>query len=192
MIFIISCIEIWKDIEGYEGYYQISNLGNVKNIITNTILTGDINSAGYRRVCLYMPVKKRFFIHRLVAYHFCSGYCPGLVVDHINGNKLDNRACNLEWVTRSENDLRAFKLGLRSVYRPPYKKRHLIQTFDIETNEIIHTYDDRQDFCDNNNYSMHSIGELLSTGYYYSEKSNRNSKKIGIKSMHPENPITYC
>lgn len=106
--------EIWKDIKDYEGYYQISNFGNVKNIKTNRILTGDTNSAGYRRVILYTPVKKRFFIHRLVALHFCNGYSDDLVVNHIDGNKTNNYYKNLEWVTKSENDKHAFKLGLRT------------------------------------------------------------------------------
>ena len=62
---------------------------------------------------LYSPVKKRFFIHRLVAQHFCEGYQKDLVVNHKDGNKLNNCANNLEWVTRSENDLHAFKNNLR-------------------------------------------------------------------------------
>ena len=61
-------MEKWKDIIGYEGYYQISNFGNVRNVQTNKILIGDTNNAGYKRVTLYKPIKKRFFIHRLVAF----------------------------------------------------------------------------------------------------------------------------
>lgn len=185
-------MEIWKDIKGYEGYYQVSNLGNVKSLISNSILTGDINSAGYRRVCLYVPVKKRFSIHRLVAYHFCDGYRPDLVVDHKNGNKLDNRVCNLEWVTRSENDLRAFELGLRTVCLPTVKKpKNFIQTFNIESGDIIYTYDNKEDFCYSNGYSKKSIGCLLTNGYYCSEKGNSNSTKIGIRSIQPKKPIKY-
>lgn len=100
-------MEIWKDIKDYEGYYQISNYGRVKNIQTNQLLNGDINSAGYKRVVLYTPKRKRFFIHRLVALNFCNGYSENLVVNHIDGNKLNNHYMNLEWITRSENDLHA-------------------------------------------------------------------------------------
>lgn len=123
--------EIWKDIQGYEGYYQISNFGNVKNTKTNKILTGDTNSTGYRRVILYNPVKKRFFIHRLVALHFCNGYSDDLVVNHIDGNKLNNHYKNLEWVTKSENDKHAFKLGLRTEHPCTFKKK--ILAFNKET-----------------------------------------------------------
>lgn len=101
-------MEIWKDIQGYEGYYQISSEGNVRNVKTNQILIGDTNNIGYRRVTLYSPTKKRFFIHRLVALHFCEGYKKNLVVNHKDGNKLNNNYQNLEWVTRSQNDLHAY------------------------------------------------------------------------------------
>lgn len=109
-------IEVWKDIEGYEGYYKISNFGNVKNIKTNYIIKlSDINSVGYYRVTLYKPIKKRFFVHRLVAYHFCDGYSKNLIVNHKDGNKQNNNANNLEWVTRSENDLHAFNNGSKNI-----------------------------------------------------------------------------
>ena len=88
-------MEEWKDVKGYEGYYQISSYGRVKNIQTGQILKGDTNNIGYKRVWLYVPVKKRFFIHRLVAFHFCEGYQENLVVNHKDGNKLNNIAENL-------------------------------------------------------------------------------------------------
>lgn len=125
----------WKDINEYEGYYQISNNGQVKNVKTNIILTGDINSAGYKRITLYSPIKKRFFIHRLVAEHFCNkplNY-KELVVNHIDGNKLNNNYKNLEFVTRSENDLHAFKLNLRKPHPAQYRRKVIA----IKNDEII-------------------------------------------------------
>ena len=101
---------MWKPIKNYEGYYEVSDEGEIRNVKTNKILTGDYNTAGYRRVVLYTPIKQRFFIHRLVAEHFCEGYNKNLVVNHRDGNKTNNRADNLEWVTRSQNDLHAFNL----------------------------------------------------------------------------------
>lgn len=136
-------MEEWKDIIGYEGYYQISSYGRVKNTKTGRILSGDINNAGYRRVCLYTPVRKKFFIHRLVASHFCDGYRDGLVVNHKDGNKLNNLPENLEWVTRSENDLHAYSLNLRKPY-PCYFK-HRIEKYDLETGEILQIYDNVDD-----------------------------------------------
>lgn len=130
--------EQWIDIKGYEGYYQISNFGNVKNTKTNKILMGDCNNLGYRRVILYAPVKKRFFVHRLVAMHFCEGYNEDLVVNHIDGNKLNNHSNNLEWVTRSENDLHAFKLNLRKPN--PCQFKHSILAYDKSTMEFVKEY----------------------------------------------------
>lgn len=135
-------METWKDIEGYEGYYQVSSFGNIKNIKTNYVIKlNDINSVGYYRVTLYNPIKKRFFVHRLVAYHFCDGYKEDLIVNHKDGNKQNNNANNLEWVTRSENDLHAFNNGLRKavgavVIQKEKSKRKVILT-DINTNEEI-------------------------------------------------------
>lgn len=102
--------EEWKDIEGYENYYIISNTGKIKSLLTNKLLAlSDVNNMGYKRVTLYKPVKKRFFVHRLVAYHFCEGYSEDLVVNHKDGNKQNNNADNLEWVTHSDNDIHAYK-----------------------------------------------------------------------------------
>lgn len=115
--------EIWKNIKNYEGYYEISSQGNVRNSKTGKILIGDKNNAGYKRVTLYSPIKKRFFIHRLVAQHFCEGYQEDLVVNHKDGNKLNNCANNLEWVTRSENDLHAFKNNLRQAHPCTFKHK---------------------------------------------------------------------
>lgn len=139
-------MEIWKDIIGYEGYYQVSNLGRIKNINTNRILTGDTNNIGYKRVTLYTPEKKRFFIHKLVALHFCEGYQEDLVVNHKDGNKLNNCANNLEWVTRSENDLHAFKMNLRQAFPCQFKKQ--ILAFDKDTKQLVKEYQNVQECCD--------------------------------------------
>lgn len=120
--------EIWKQIKDYEGYYEVSSLGRVRNSQTGKVLIGDTNNLGYRRVILYNPEKKRFFVHRLVALHFCDGYQEDLVVNHKDGNKLNNRADNLEWVTHSENDRHAFKLNLRKPH--PCTFKHQIACYD--------------------------------------------------------------
>ena len=132
-------MEIWKDIEESE-LHQISSFGNVKNKKTNKIIKGDINNAGYKRVTFG---NKHYFIHRLVAKYFCKGYKDGLIVNHIDGNKTNNNMNNLEWVTRSENDLHAFKLKLRKVY--PCTFKHRIIKYDLNTNEIICIYDNTKE-----------------------------------------------
>ena len=86
---------------------------------------------------MYKPIKKRYFIHRLVAIHFCEGYSEELVVNHIDGNKNNNKATNLEWVTRSENDKHAYKMKLRKSYPCQFKRR--IIAYDAKTEELIIT-----------------------------------------------------
>jgi hypothetical protein len=110
--------EVWKDVEGYEDIYQISNHGNfksLKRLITynNTIsymrpeqnVTLKLpNGARYYQVILYKNAKNKLKrIHQLVANAFVSNVEHKNQVNHIDGNKLNNYFLNLEWVTSSEN-----------------------------------------------------------------------------------------
>ena len=120
--------EIWKDIEGYEGIYQISNKGRVKSLeriilfengksrkVKSKILSTFIEKAGYECIKLYRNNKaKPFKVHRLVAIAFieCSGDKDLLEVNHMDGNKLNNCVTNLEWCTRQENILHGYKNNL--------------------------------------------------------------------------------
>lgn len=100
--------EIWKDIVGYEGLYQVSNLGNVKSIYKSgkeKILKAGKNKGGYLTV---YPCKngkqRRYLVHRLVAQAFLGDYSEELEVDHINTIRDDNRVENLRMCTRKENN----------------------------------------------------------------------------------------
>lgn len=117
----------WKDINNYIGYFQVSNLGDIKScrrkvsrklntfhIKEESIKKQRLNKFGYLTVYLSINKKYRhFFVHRLVCENFV-GPRPSEkhFVNHINGIKTDNRASNLEWVTVSENLKHAFRLGL--------------------------------------------------------------------------------
>ena len=109
--------EIWKDVQGFEGRYQVSNMGRVRSldrlietehpyIRKGEFLNPSMNSGrGYLRVSFSDGHRhyKHYEVHRLVALHFVDGYKPGLVVNHINEVKTDNRAENLEWCTYQYN-----------------------------------------------------------------------------------------
>ncbi len=113
--------EIWRPIYGYEGIYEVSNLGNVKRLVgkrcsKERILKPKLTKDGYFETALSSAGKYKYIrTHRLVAFAFCSGYHEGLEVNHKDGNKLNNKADNLEWVTSSENQKHAYATGLQKV-----------------------------------------------------------------------------
>ena len=109
--------EIWKDIQGYEGLYQISNLGRIKSlermIITSNNITKKISEKilkpclrknGYYSIVLQKNNKSKYYtIHRLVAKEFIPNPNNLPQVNHKDGNKLNNNINNLEWCTNSDN-----------------------------------------------------------------------------------------
>ena len=100
-----------KDIKGYEGLYQISSDGYVISLKTKRAMQPYINNSGYACLKLSRQGKaKSFTLHRLVALSFVNGYSHDLEVNHIDGNKLNNAASNLEWVTKGENLKHKYKL----------------------------------------------------------------------------------
>lgn len=96
-------MEIWKDIKGYEGLYQVSNLGHIKNR-HGRILKPEYSNKGYACVQLRKDNKcKKYRVHRLVAEGFISN--PGNLpeVNHKDENKMNNSVENLEWCTHKQN-----------------------------------------------------------------------------------------
>lgn len=141
--------EIWKDIPGYEGYYQASNLGNIRSVervvfcrpgvqrkVPSKVLAKNkAGNGGYYRVMISIKGKVKYvLVHILVALSFVDNPENKEQVNHINGNKLDNRAENLEWVTQSENMLHAYNLGLQKP--KSVKPRRVIC---VDTGEIFNS-----------------------------------------------------
>lgn len=111
--------EIWKplkDVVVFGDNYEVSNLGRVRHIKKRwRELKPTINSHGYQRVLLYLDGKcKTIKVHKLVALMFIPNPNNLPVINHKDGNKLNNEVANLEWVTYSENNQHAYDTGLRS------------------------------------------------------------------------------
>lgn len=140
--------EIWKDIAGYEGLYQVSNLGRVKScqkVVKHPkggektlkekfrVLAKDLY--GYEVVDLYKEGKgKMYKVHRLVAQMFLDNYYNKPQVNHINGIKTDNCVSNLEWSTNSENMKHAHSTGLKKTTIVNEKS---VLMFDKITGEFV-------------------------------------------------------
>jgi len=120
-------LEVWLDIKGYEGHYQVSSFGRVKslarviecrkNVFVNKkekFLSDWDCGKGYRKVKLSKDgIEKSIRVHRLVADTFLSNPDAKLEVNHINGIKNDNRVENLDWCTSSENTIHALNNKLK-------------------------------------------------------------------------------
>lgn len=126
--------EIWNDIPGYEGRYQVSNLGRVKSLprqrpgrknkhgqVTSCSLPGCIRSVALRYVGGYPCVtlgRKSLHVHRLVALAFHPNPDNKPCVNHKDGNKENNHSDNLEWCTKSENGKHAYQvLGIKHPHK---------------------------------------------------------------------------
>ena len=117
--------EIWKDIKSYEGLYQISNTGKIKSLerykdnhskkqlVKEKIRRQIISKTGYYTCMLTKNGNLKLFkVHRIVAEAFIPNPNNYPIINHIDGNKLNNNVSNLEWCSYSHNEKEDYKLGL--------------------------------------------------------------------------------
>lgn len=174
--------EIWQDIIGYEGLYQISNYSRVKSlkrkwVVKNKIIKYQIHKNGYNSVLLWKNRKdKRLLISRLVAIHFILNKKNNVEVNHKNGNKLDNRIENLEWITHSENIIHAHKKGL--IF---HKVGELVLSSKLKEHEVLKIRE-----LYNNNYSLKEICKKFNIcrGTIYDITHNKTWKHLIPKRLN--------
>lgn len=125
-------MEIWKDIKGFEGYYQISNLGRIRSLdriiemkngktrkVKGKILKQSTSVHGYKVVCFRRNGKKENFrVHRLIGEAFIDNQDNKPFINHIDGDKSNNDISNLEWCTAKENANHAYEFGLKEASNP--------------------------------------------------------------------------
>lgn len=157
-------MEVWKDIEGYEGYYQVSDLGRVKAFsrlvghpngglkrLPEKIMNMNPSKSGYIHVNLRGRGRKVFSIHRLVALHFIPNPENKPEVNHKDGVKTNNHKSNLEWSTNQENITHSWETGLNNHFgeKHPNSKFTESQILEIRENK--------------NNLTQRELGEIYGT-----------------------------
>lgn len=129
----------WKDLlNNYGNNYEVSNTGIVRNK-SGKCLKCSLDERGYHRIRIsFKGIKNSFRVHRLVAEAFIPNPENKLQVNHINGDKLNNNASNLEWNTNSENQLHAIKTGLKIIKygKEAISFKNSILVFDLKGKQI--------------------------------------------------------
>ena len=179
-------MEVWKDIPGYEGLYQVSDQGRVKSLgrfvgaknrgvrqQAERLLKPLNTGKNYFRVCLYKGgVMERPLVHRLVAMAFLPNTEEFEEVNHKDGNKWNNVASNLEWASHKANMQHAFATGLNGrAHLLNNKGSKPVSQFN-ESMEMIATYPsmheaERQTGIDQGRISQSARHGFKAAGYYW-------------------------
>lgn len=168
-------MEIWKDIIGYEGYYQVSSFGNVKSLdrlvkhwtgsykIQKGILLNPIKTKqGYIRTSFRLKgTRKFYFIHRLVCLMFIPNPENKPQVNHINGIKTDNRVENLEWCTDKENKIHSIENNLKKMPKGEANTGSKLKNEDIIRIRELNQYISQTEISKTYNVSQSLIHRIV-------------------------------
>lgn len=185
--------EIWKDIQGYEGLYQVSNFGRVKSLDRmakcrggvyklnkERIVFGGIGKYGYNTVCLRKENKRKYLLsHRLVAINFIPNPENKPKVNHINGVKTDNSIENLEWCTVSENTKHGFDVLGRKM-KKGYEDKRSKSVMQVSLDGFL------QNIFGSINEAANTLG--FHSGTIYGCLSGRAKKAFGYKWYYENEP----
>lgn len=162
-------MEIWKDVVGFERAYRVSNLGRVKSKIRKSVIEERLlkpykNNKGYECVDLWNNNHKKKLVHRLVAEAFIPNPECKLFINHIDGDKTNNRVENLEWCTHSENILHSFRVLGHRTTKGMVMNNKPVKCLD--TGEIFASASEaaRQKGCSQSNITKVILGERNKAG----------------------------
>lgn len=165
--------EKWKDVVGYENLYSISTLGVIKRKailgLGELVLTPIKEPIKYIYYGLYHPTTNSFklqSLHRIMAKTFIPNPLNKLQVNHIDGDKFNNKLENLEWATASENQIHSIKNGLRKTgFNNPKAKFTKEQIEDIRKKYVKNSYTINT-IADEYNVSLRCISKILNYESY--------------------------
>jgi hypothetical protein len=154
--------EIWKDVPGLEGLYEVCPDGRVRNAATKRELKPLPIGKGYRCIKYH---GKAYYIHRCVALAFVPNPNAQSTVNHLNGNKEDNRAENLEWVSMRDNLMHARRTGL-------HKKDSDKPVLQLLNGEVIARYKSAAEAARQTGISNTHIGNAI----HHRQKEGRSAQ----------------
>lgn len=190
---------MWKEIEGFEGFYEVSNKGEIRSLdrevmfkhktrfYKGAIKKQQTGANGYKIVKLYKSDKKQytFSVHRLVANAFLDKPSYAECINHKDGNKTNNNVDNLEWCSYSHNNKHAFEIGLRKYNGnlDIYHKLSSIKVVAHKDNKILHIKDNSREMAEyiKKVYNIESNTETIARSIRRVCKIN----EIGIENVKP-------
>jgi len=181
--------EVWKDIDGYEGFYEISNYGRVKSLpkwmgsyfSKEKILTPKIDKNNYEYYGLVKPTEKRKYLrtNRMVAKAFIENHNNLPQVNHKDGNKRNNYYENLEWSTPKENIDHAWRNGLKEKAREAASLVHgqKCKLVSLVTEEEV-SFNSKQKLSLFLGYNSHWLSSAIQNGTNYEKACLNKGYKL--------------
>lgn len=184
--------EEWRDVSGTQSLYQVSNYGRIRSLKWGriTMLKLSMTAPGYYRISLSVLGKVRYqYVHRLVVETFIGHHPYKNVINHIDGNKLNNRVENLEWVTQSEN---AIHSHIRLLGEGIFPVSHMRKITDDQVLEIVKSAEKPKDIAKKYGISTPYIYRIRNGRERHHAQGRVYVKKKRIARPFSETEWNFC